>query len=294
VSATAESAIPTSSVIRRQGRHDLLRPLQLAFGLLIAVAQLYADNGVLRSVLALSPVLLIVTSRRRIGSADVIAGGASLLIAFLDQLRPLDSARSFVVFGFEPNQVIPLVVIGWVLLRLRSAQKDLADLSRLDSLTGLLNRRGFESLAEKELGRAARYQRPIAFALIDLDHFKEINDRFGHAHGDEVLRAVASELANLRSFDLPVRLGGDEFGLLMPETDEAAAQRVVSRLAQRLRERLGNESPQISMSVGIATSSAPPRPLADLMVEADRRMYSHKQEEHAAHAAPRGAALQVE
>jgi diguanylate cyclase (GGDEF)-like protein len=273
--------MPVSRVLRRSARAEPLRPLKLGAVLAIAAAHLFAATELTRCLVALSP-LLIIALARRVGSADVYAGAAAIMIAIMDQLNPLTNVGAELLLGVEPHRLIPLGVIALLLIRLRRAQIDLVDLSRRDALTGLLNRRGFETLAEKELGRAARYRRPLAFALIDLDHFKEINDRFGHAQGDEVLRAVATELANLRAFDLPVRLGGDEFGLLMPETDEAAAERVVTRLAQRLRERLKDRAGDVSMSVGIATSGAPPRPLSELMLEADRRMYTHKHEEHQA------------
>jgi diguanylate cyclase (GGDEF)-like protein len=131
-------------------------------------------------------------------------------------------------------------------------------------------------LAQRELGRAARYKRPIAFALVDIDRFKDVNDRFGHARGDRVLGILGAELTRLRASDVAVRLGGDEFGLLMPETDEAAALSVLDRLKQRVAERTRAEGLPITISVGAATSELASVPLARLMAEADRRMYLDK------------------
>jgi diguanylate cyclase (GGDEF)-like protein len=169
-----------------------------------------------------------------------------------------------------------LLVLCWVLLRMRRAYLGVVELSRRDPLTGLLNRRGFEELAVRELERAQRYGRTVAFALLDLDRFKQINDRFGHAQGDALLQVVGTELARLRGSDLAVRLGGDEFGLLMPETDEAAAGRVLARLEERVHERLMARGWTLGMSVGIVAGKGGALSITQLLAEADRRMYLNK------------------
>ncbi|HEY7957977.1 MAG TPA: GGDEF domain-containing protein [Polyangia bacterium] len=109
-----------------------------------------------------------------------------------------------------------------------------AELERLattDVLTGALNRRRVFELADAELARAARYHHPICLAMLDLDHFKSINDRFGHAAGDDALRAVAEVVrANLRSVDLFGRYGGEELMLVLPETTAGAAAIALERI----------------------------------------------------------------
>jgi diguanylate cyclase (GGDEF)-like protein len=178
--------------------------------------------------------------------------------------------------GIPPHRVLSLLILMLIMLQLRRVYVGLLELTRRDPLTGLLNRRGFEELAAIELERAGRYGRPVAFALVDLDRFKEVNDRFGHAQGDAVLQVVGEELARLRASDLAVRLGGDEFGLLMPETDEAAARTVVARLENRVRERVRSHGWGITLSVGVAATGYLTRSIAALMAEADRRMYLNK------------------
>jgi diguanylate cyclase (GGDEF)-like protein len=233
----------------------------------------YVGTELELALLVLSPLLFIMLKRGAAAGA-VYAGLCSLLISAVDLAHPLRPGNA--VAGGVPHALLSLAVMALVVLRLRDAYCGLKRISQHDPLTGLLNRRGFEESAERELGRAARYHRPIAFAVVDIDRFKEVNDRFGHAQGDTVLRIVGAELARLRASDLAVRLGGDEFGLLMPETDESAAARVVSRLKQRVHERLRTHGWSITISVGTANSEGGVNALTKLMEEADRRMYLEK------------------
>jgi GGDEF domain-containing protein len=102
-------------------------------------------------------------------------------------------------------------------------------LSRTDGLTGLFNVRGFFERAEKLFGIAARHNRPIALAYIDLDNFKQVNDKLGHSEGDKALRVVGEKfLSSLRATDVAGRLGGDEFAIVLPETDEAGVKAVLA------------------------------------------------------------------
>lgn len=165
-------------------------------------------------------------------------------------------------------------------------EQELELLSRSDPLTGVFNRRRFDEALETQLAHARRYGRGGALLIADLDRFKQVNDEFGHAAGDEALRAVARVLAaNLRQTDvlardaggLVARLGGDEFALLLPEVDAIAAESVAARLVEAIAaERLeidGGEL-RLGVSVGVATfdeNGCPPA--KDLLAAADRAMY---------------------
>jgi diguanylate cyclase (GGDEF)-like protein/PAS domain S-box-containing protein len=158
--------------------------------------------------------------------------------------------------------------------------------SRSDPLTGMLNRRSFDEALAAQLAHARRYKRGGALLIVDLDRFKQINDEFGHAAGDEALRTVSRVLAeNLRETDtvgrdeggLVARLGGDEFALLLPETDavgaEAAGERLVAALAAEPL-RLGDREVRLGASIGIATFGHREGGTAeDLLAAADRAMY---------------------
>ncbi|MCX7308380.1 MAG: diguanylate cyclase [Afipia sp.] len=116
-------------------------------------------------------------------------------------------------------------------VQLKEAYKRIEELAELDELTGSFNRRSIMRMLDDEISRALRSKQPCSVALIDLDWFKRINDRFGHPTGDEVLRTFAiTVFANIRSIDRFGRYGGEEFLLILPETEEGAAERTLNRL----------------------------------------------------------------
>ena len=153
-------------------------------------------------------------------------------------------------------------------------------LSAVDALTGCLaNRSGLE-LVRLELRRAQRYGRPPALAFIDLDHFKQVNDRYGHLFGDAVLRVVGAALrAALRGSDLCCRYGGDEFLVLLPETPLAGARHVAEMLRRRL-VGITMERPDgpvtVTASIGVAAAGPGELDAGNLLVRADTAMYQAK------------------
>lgn len=148
-----------------------------------------------------------------------------------------------------------------------------------DEVTGLHNRRYFISCITRELSRSTRYGLSFALVFVDLDNFKEINDSFGHATGDEVLRAFGGHLRSLmRAEDVVARYGGDEFIVLMPQTDTDGA----THFARRLLDSAGDLSRHISVGVGFSAGvAAYPEDgstTEDLIRAADRRLYTAKEE----------------
>lgn len=149
-----------------------------------------------------------------------------------------------------------------------------------DALTGIANRRHFIEVAEREMPRAQRYGRPMSVLVFDVDHFKSVNDRYGHAIGDEALKAIArATLRTLRESDLFGRLGGEEFGVLLPETDLTGA----ADLAERLRAaiavtRVEAEGDQValSVSIGCADIGADDEGIDCVLVRADQALYRAK------------------
>jgi diguanylate cyclase (GGDEF)-like protein len=152
-----------------------------------------------------------------------------------------------------------------------------------DALTGLYNRRLFNEAFEKELNRARRYGLPLALVILDLHRFKEVNDRHGHPRGDEVLRSAATTLKSaLRTSDSAFRIGGDEFALLLPQTDAAQAlalsRRVETVFAEMLRPL--QLSVSVSMDHGVATFPQDGEQADQLIRVADERLYRLKHANH--------------
>ena len=158
--------------------------------------------------------------------------------------------------------------------------EELYQLATSDPLTGLYNRRQFQELVEKEILRATRHARPLALALVDIDHFKAINDRHGHLAGDSVIRGIAQILKqNARAEQLIARIGGEEFAILYAEQsldDALAAAERLRALVQAQPFDLGGERLRVCVSIGVAQWRA--GSLSELMRAADAQLYRAKRE----------------
>jgi diguanylate cyclase (GGDEF)-like protein len=152
-----------------------------------------------------------------------------------------------------------------------------------DPLTGLYNRRLFGEAFEKELNRARRYGSPLGLVILDLHRFKEVNDKHGHPRGDEVLRAAAATLKKaLRTSDSAFRIGGDEFALLLPQTDAAQALALSRRVGTVFEESIAHfqMSVNVSMDHGVATFPQDGDQADQLIRVADERLYRLKHANH--------------
>ena len=158
--------------------------------------------------------------------------------------------------------------------------KQLKQLAETDGLTGLLNRRAFFGLAEREMKRTQRHDLPLAVVIFDVDRFKQINDTYGHAIGDQVLRSVAHVCQSLaRDIDILARYGGEEFVLLVQDADEATAQHVAERLRVGIMHtEIPSDSGPITAtaSFGVAATRTPISDLAPLLQQADAALYEAK------------------
>ena len=164
------------------------------------------------------------------------------------------------------------------LAALHRANAELAKLAKLDELTGILNRREFRRRADVEFERARRYGEVLSVLLVDLDHFKRINDGHGHAAGDEVLRRFAKAVvAELRPSDIFGRLGGEEFGVVLGHANLKQAFAVAERVRNRVRGRYGlDEEREITVSIGTATLRPGDASVTAAMERADRALYIAK------------------
>jgi len=171
-----------------------------------------------------------------------------------------------------------LILFRQMMVRLQAARDELVTLATTDGLTGLLNRRSILQRIEEEMERHRRSGEPLGCILLDVDLFKQVNDRFGHAAGDEVLRQVAQHLkGTLRPYDAVGRFGGEEFLVILPATEREALRGAAERLRAGLPERVRTGDPvqPVTASFGI-TTYRPGEDIDTFLARADHGMYKAK------------------
>ncbi len=200
-----------------------------------------------------------------------------------ERIRELDNiARAAEEFGAALAQISERsTALEREVHERQQAQAQLLELATTDSLTGLRNRRYFMYRAAEEFERARRYRLPLALLMLDADHFKAINDRYGHPIGDQVLQALARRGQELlRDVDLFARIGGEEFAILLPQTDLDAARVVAERLRQRMASTpiVTDQGPLIlTISLGLTGFDATVIDFDALLRRADAALYRAKQ-----------------
>lgn len=250
----------------------LLGPIGVA---LIAYALATSPGPGDGAVLYALPVLWTTVFFGRNGAIAIVAlvgvGEAAALLA-------LPSASAYpgrwvdVMVSITAIAVVARVLEG----RSEMLRERLRGEARTDPLTGLLNRRGFDEHAARELGHAGRDDRPIALATLDIDHFKQINDEHGHVVGDRVLVHLARVLSSeSRGIDVAARLGGEEFAVLMPGSDQAGAEAFVERVRYSLATNDCPGLPQVRVSAGI-TATAVPLEVEAMLERVDCALYAAK------------------
>jgi diguanylate cyclase (GGDEF)-like protein len=163
----------------------------------------------------------------------------------------------------------------------RQTREDLLQQATHDGLTGVFNRRHMECVLRKEIDRAERHARPLAVGMLDADHFKNVNDSYGHQTGDEVLRTISERCRKiLRSNDVFGRYGGEEFVIVFPETKLEEAGAIAERLRAAVADdpiQVGDKALGVTVSIGLA-AHAPGQDLDKLFQRADAALYTAKQD----------------
>ncbi len=153
-------------------------------------------------------------------------------------------------------------------------------LTTMDGLTQIYNRRYFDEQLERELSRSRRYERVLSLVLLDIDHFKQVNDKYGHLAGDSVLKQLASTVrTKIRREDVFARYGGEEFAVLLPEVSLGGTRQFadkVRKLVEKQRFEFDRQVIPVTVSVGIATLEPHHREAGDLVRTADERLYEAK------------------
>lgn len=222
------------------------------------------------------PVSLVIRSGRAL--RDHVAG---VHIAGSEPIRWL-LVDAIPAFGQDGH--LRQVIISFIDISERQQQKlQLEQLASTDTLTGLATRRHLLEQAGHELARAHRSGRPLALILFDVDHFKSVNDRFGHDTGDQVLRRIGELLrSELREIDIAARWGGEEFCVLLPDTNSQAAVEIAERLCAAV-ENTSMTSPDgaplpVTASFGVVLSKLEDDDFSRLVNAADKAMYQAKHE----------------
>lgn len=260
--------------------HHAHRGLILALGValvaLVATAEEFSSPHVTLSLLYSFPIALITW---------YISGGWGIVFAGFAGL-----AAHFFALGWMPADISPLVV-GWsafarvssftitaaLIWCLRSAIENQRALANTDPITGIGNARAFRMTAAREIARCSRGQLPLTAVYLDCDNFKTVNDRFGHAGGDQLLQTVAQVFANhLRLTDHASRVGGDEFALILPGAGAKDAGPLLAKLQKLLLDEMARNQWPVTFSIGMATFTVPPRSVDDLLARVDALQYRAK------------------
>ena len=188
---------------------------------------------------------------------------------------------NFVPLFDESGELIYYAAIERDLTEHKRLQFALEDMATTDSLTGLANRQAFMERASGEFSRAQRYNRSLSVIMIDIDHFKSINDRFGHAAGDQVLRQLGQHCqSRLRDSDFLGRIGGEEFVLLLPDTSQDSAYHVAERMREQLSQTVisleNSLTLNITASFGVAAMNKDDADFNSVLHRADVAMYDAK------------------
>ncbi len=170
-----------------------------------------------------------------------------------------------------------LFILTIIVSVLKSTLTQEKEISRIDFLTGIRNRRYFIELVNMEINRARRYEHPFTMVCLDLDNFKTVNDCFGHSTGDIVLRFVARTIQeNIRITDTVARLGGDEFAILLPETGRNVAEVIMQRVQKINLEIMRKHAWPVTLSIGVVTFASPPSTVDEVLRICDRVLYTAK------------------
>ena len=263
----------TSEVVRK-----VSKPIWIGVGLLLLGSIAYLDyrTGVEYSfsLFYLLPISLISWAiSERFGLAFAIL---SSCVWILVDVWSGNSNRTSNLFAYIWNAAARLgfFVLPVFMIRLHRALQREQEMSRTDFLTGVLNTRYFRELAQMEINRSFRYKRTFTIAFLDVDNFKTVNDTFGHATGDTVLRAIATNIkTHLRKTDLVARVGGDEFVVLLTETGQQAAPIAFSNMQRALLKEMDEKGWGVTFSIGVLTLTAPTISVDEMLGRADQLMY---------------------
>ena len=221
-------------------------------------------------------LLAALPAARNVVVVPMVTDGRAMGALVVEEGRGLDE----VVSASRINALLEFAAHGALSIRSVTLLAEVERLARVDGLTALPNRRTFDETLDREVVRATRSNEPLSLVMLDVDHFKRVNDTLGHAGGDEILRTVGRILAtSLRQIDLPARFGGEEFALVLPDCTGVAALPLAENLRRAIAAAHGDR-PELAVTVSAGIASFPRNALTDteLLRHADEALYQSKRD----------------
>ncbi|MEW5909275.1 MAG: GGDEF domain-containing protein [Thermodesulfobacteriota bacterium] len=248
----------------------------LLFILLVGLIRLAIGPEFALSLFYLLPVIATTWYMgKRAGVLISVAAAVTWLGA--DLIRISQFSKPYIPYINQTFRLVVFLIITVVVDKLSAALRNQRALARVDSLTGIANRRAFFELSKRELDKARRSQTPISVIYIDIDNFKVVNDRAGHSAGDDLLCHVAETLQkNVRSVDVVARLGGDEFCILLSDAPAPTGISISEKVHRILTAQANAHGWPVTFSIGAATFEKVPESVDILITAGDMLMYDAK------------------
>ena len=250
----------------------------LSFGLVLLIGWIRFLTGpeFAFSLLYLPPIITVTwLSGIHWGTLISLISASSWLLADLAMIDRF--ANSFIPLINQSFRLIVFLFVVFVITKYKKILENQGEMAMRDHLTGVANRRAFFQFARTEIDRSRRYNNPFSVMVIDIDNFKQINDRLGHHTGDRLLIEVAETINHhVRAIDIVARFGGDEFVVLLVKTEEKTALIVARKLKHKLMDIMQAKQWRVTFSIGVATYHSVPDSVDETLKAADELMYKVK------------------
>jgi diguanylate cyclase (GGDEF)-like protein len=254
----------------------LLLVLSFVAVLLIGWARFLTGPELAFSFFYLPPIITVTwLVGARAGILISFVSASSWLVADMLMLEQYTSI--YIPLINELFRLAVFLFIVFIIARYKETLDAHKELAMVDPLTGVANRRAFFQLSRSETERSRRYSHPFSVMVIDIDNFKQINDRFGHDTGDRLLITVVETIKHhVRAMDIVARFGGDEFVVLLARAAEKPAIAVAGKLQKQLLSKMESNRWRVTFSIGLATYRSPPHNIEEAIKVADELMYQVK------------------